>query len=105
MTESTEEEVATAMRAMTNAKAVGSDGLLVELSKLGLQQYRAVLMELLPINDPHLTREKVPQQWKYVVITVLHKNDKTERGNYHSISLVSHAGRVLHKVVTIKLSD
>ena len=34
----TEKEVATAMKAMTNAKAVGPDGLPAELLKLGLQQ-------------------------------------------------------------------
>ena len=36
--EPTEEEIATAMKAMANAKAVGPDGLPAELLKLGLQQ-------------------------------------------------------------------
>ena len=36
-TKPTEEEVATAMKAMKNAKTVGSDGLPVELLKLGLR--------------------------------------------------------------------
>ena len=44
--EPTEEEIATAMKAMANAKAVGPDGLSVELLKLGLQQDRAILREL-----------------------------------------------------------
>ena len=35
--EPTEEEIATAMKAMANAKAVGPDGLPAELLKLGLQ--------------------------------------------------------------------
>ena len=34
--EPTEEEIASAMKAMANAKAVGPDGLLMELLKLGL---------------------------------------------------------------------
>ena len=43
---------------------------------------------------------KVPRQWKDAVITVLHKKgDKTECGNYRGISFVSHAGKVLLKVV------
>ena len=47
---------------------------------------------------------KVPQQWKDAVITVLHKRgDKTECGNYRGISLVSHAGKVLLKVVARRL--
>ena len=48
---------------------------------------------------------KVPQQWKDAVITVLYKKgDKTECGNYRGISLVSHAGNVLFKVVARRLS-
>ena len=40
-----------------------------------------------------------------MVITVLHKkSDKTECGNYRGISLVSHAGKVLLKVVARRLS-
>ena len=48
---------------------------------------------------------KVLQQWKDAVITVLHKKgDKAECGNYRGISLVSHAGKVLLKVVARRLS-
>ena len=36
--EPTEEEIATAMKAMSNTKTAGSDGLPVELLKLALQQ-------------------------------------------------------------------
>ena len=49
---------------------------------------------------------KVPQQqWKDAVITVLlKKGDKMECGNYRGIFLVSHAGKVLLKVVARRLS-
>ena len=48
---------------------------------------------------------KIPQQWEDAVITVLHKKcDKTEYGNYRNISLVSHAGKVLFKVIARRLS-
>ena len=59
-----------------------------------------------PSHHPHLAREgEVPQQWKDAVITVLHKKgDKTECGNYRGISLVSHSGKVLLKVVARRLS-
>ncbi|CAM9799616.1 unnamed protein product, partial [Ascophyllum nodosum] len=43
--EPTEEEIATAMKAMVNEKAVGPDGLPAELLKLGLQQGRIILLE------------------------------------------------------------
>ena len=40
------EEIATSMKAMANAKAVGPDGLPAELLKLGFQQDRTILLEL-----------------------------------------------------------
>ena len=64
-TEPTEEEVATAMKAMSNAKAVGSDGLPEELLKLGQRQNRSILLELhRRMYHSHLARGrgKVPQQ-------------------------------------------
>ena len=103
--EPTEEEIATAMKAMVNAKAVGPDGLPAELLKLGLQQDRTILRELQRLTILIWRQGKVPQQWKYAVIRVFHKKgDKTECGNYRGISLVSHAGKVLFKVVARRLS-
>ena len=90
--EPTEEEIATVMKAGTKAKAVGSDDHPAELLKL----HRFTTL---------IWREgKVSQQWKNAVITVLHKKgDTTERVNYRCISLVSHAGKVLLKVVARRL--
>ena len=45
-TQPTEEEITSAMQAMTNAKAVGPDGLSAELLELRLQQDRTILLEL-----------------------------------------------------------
>ena len=101
-----EEEIATAMKAMANAKAVGPDGLPAELLKLGLQQDRTILRELHRLTILIWRQGRVPQQqWKYAVIIVLHKKgDKTECGNYRGISLVSHAGKVILKVVARRLT-
>ena len=102
----TEEEIATAMKAMANEKAVGPDALPAELLKLGLQQDRAILLELHRLTTLIWREGKVLQQWKDPVITVLHeKGDKTECGNYSGSSLVSHAGKVLLKVVARRLGS
>ena len=99
--EPTEEEIATAMKAMANEKAVG---LSAELLELGLQQDRTILLEFHRLTTLIWRKGNVPQQWKDAVITVLHrKGDKTECGNYRGISLVSHAGKVLLKVVARRL--
>ena len=93
------------MKAMANAKAVGPDGLPAELPKLGLQQDQTILRELHRLTILIWRQGKVPQQWRYTIITVLcKKGDKTECGNYRGISLVSHAGEVLLKVVARPLS-
>ena len=103
--EPTEEEIATAMEEMANAKAVGPDGLLPELLKLGLEQDRTILLELHRLPNLIWRAGKAPKQWKYAVITVFHKKgDKTECGHYRCISLVSHAGKVVLKVVARRLS-
>ena len=60
--EPTEEEIATAMKAMTNAKAVGPDDLLVALLKLGLQQDRTILLEFHRLIILIWREAKVPQQ-------------------------------------------
>ena len=101
----TEEETATAMKAMANEKAVGPDGLPAELMKLGLQQDRTILLEFHRLTTLNWRQGKVPQQWKDAVNTGLHKKgDKMECGNYRGISLVSHAGKVLLKVIVTRLS-
>ena len=103
--EPTEEEIAIAMKAMSNTKAVGPDGLSAELLKLGLQLDRTILRELHRLTIRIWRQGKVPQQWKDAIITVLHKKgDKKKCGNYRGISLVSQAGKVLLKVVVRKLS-
>ncbi|CAN0460303.1 unnamed protein product, partial [Ascophyllum nodosum] len=97
--EPTEEELATAMNEIANAKAVGPDGLPTELLKLGLQQDRTILLELHRLITLIWREGKVLQLWKDAVIIVLYKmGDKTEYGNYRGIFLVSHAGKVLFKV-------
>ena len=79
--ESTEEEIATAMKAMANAKAVGPDGLPAELLKLELRQDRTILRELHRLTILIWRQGNVPRQWKDAVITILYKKgDKTECG-------------------------
>ena len=92
-TESIEEEVAKAMKAMTNAKAVESDDLSVELFKLELRQTRAILMDLQGLIITLTWCEgKVAQQCKDVVNPVLiKKNDKKRRMR----KLLRHLARVL----------
>ena len=102
--EPTKKEIAIAMKTMASAKAVGPDGFPLELLELGLRQDPTVLLELLRLTTLLRRKGKFTQQWKDAFITVLHKKgDKMECGNYRGISLVSHAGKVLIKVVARRL--
>ena len=48
--------------------------------------------------------EEIPQEWKDATIKVLHKkSDRSDCNNFRGISLVSHAGKVLLKIVANRL--
>ena len=92
---------------LANGKAVGPDGVSVELFEIALN------------GDPTLRRRlldivaciwwgggEVPQQWKDVTNNVLHKKrDRTKRGNYRGISLEAHPGKILLKIIARRLSE
>ena len=101
------QELTGAIRSLVNGKAVEPDGVSIELFKITLN------------GDPALRRRRlldivlciwrgggVPQQWKYAIIMVLHKQkDRTECGNYRGISLVAHAGKMLLKIIARRPSE
>ena len=100
----TDEENATAMKAMANVKAAGPDGLPAELLKLGLEQDRTIQLELHRLTTLIWREGKAPQQLKDAVMIVLHnKDDKTECEYYRGISLLSHGGKVFLEVVARRL--
>ena len=103
--EQTESEVIGALRSMANAKAVGPDELPVELLKLGINHAPTVLREFHRVIKLVWHQREVPQRWRDAVIKVLHKRkDRAECGNHRGISLVTHASKVLLKIVPTKLS-
>ena len=92
---------------MANRKAVGPDGLPVELLKVLVDEGDSDNMASFDeIIIAVCRRGRVPQRWKDATIKVLHKKkDRPECGNYRCISLVAHAGKVLLKVIAGRLSD
>ena len=75
-------ELADAIRSLANGKAVGPDGVSIELLKIILNGDPALCRRLLDIVV-RIRRGEVPQQWKDVIIMVIHKKkDRTECGNY-----------------------
>ena len=100
------QELTDAIRSLGNGKAVGPDGVPVELFRIALNGDPALLQRLLDIVVGIWRGGDVPQQWKDAIIKVLYKSkDRTECGNYRDISLVAHAGKILLKIIARRLSD
>ena len=99
------QKLADAIRSLANGKAVGPDGVSVELFKITLNGDSTLHRRLLDIVVRIWRGDEVPQQWKCGIIMVLHKKkDRTECGNYRGISLVAYAGKILLKVIARRLS-
>ena len=95
-----------AIRSMVNGKAVGPDGVSVVLFKITLNGVSALRRRLVDIVVRIWRGGEVPQQRKYDIIMVLHKKtDQTECGNYRGISLVTHAGKILLKIIARRLRE
>ena len=102
----TMQELTDDIRSLANGKAVGPDGVSVELFKITLNGDPALRRRLLDIVVRIWRGGEVPQQWKDAIIMVLHKKkDRTECGNYRDISLVWHAGKILLKIIARRLSE
>ena len=71
--EPTEEEVASALRSMANAKAVGPDELPVELLKLELHHDTTVLRKFHKVITRVWRDGRVLQRWRDAVLKILHK--------------------------------
>ena len=96
----TMQELTDAICFLANGKAVGADGVSVELFKITLDGDPALRWRLLDIEVCIWRGAEKPQQWKYAIIMVLHKKkDRTEFGNYRGISLVAHAGKILLEII------
>ena len=100
------QELTDVIRSLANGKAVGPDGVIVELFKITLNGDPALRRRLLDIVVRIWRGGEVPQQWKYAIIMVLHKKkNQTECGNYRDISLVAHADKILLKTIARRLSE
>ena len=101
------QELTGAIHSLANEKkAVGPDGVSIELFKITLNGDPALRRRLLDTVVRIWKGGEVPQQWKDAIIMILHqKKDQTECGNYRSISLVAHAGKILLKIIARRLSE
>ena len=98
-----ESEVKRALGSITVNKARGSDGIPVELFQILKDDAVKVL---------HSTCQQIwktqqwPQDWKRsVFILIPEKGNAKECSNYHTVALISYAGKVMLKILHGKLQQ
>ena len=94
-------EVKWALGSITTNKASGGDEIPVEL----LQIFKNDAMKVLhSICQQIWKTQQWPQDWKRsVFIPIPKKGNATECSNYHTIALISHASKVMLKILQARL--
>ena len=90
-------------RSITTNKASGCDGIPVEL----FQTLKDDAMKVLhSICQQIWKTQQWPQDWKRsVFIPILKKHNPKECSNYHTIALISHASKVMLKILQARLQQ
>ena len=96
-------EVKWALGSITTNKASGGDGIPVEL----FQILKDVAVKVLhAICQQILKTQQWPQDWKRsVFIPISKKGNAKEWSNYHTIALISHASKVMLKILQARLQQ
>ena len=96
-------EVKWALEGITTNKASGCDGIPVELFQILKDDAVKVLLS---ICQQIWKTQQWPQDWKRsVFIPVLKKGSPKECSNYHTIALISHASKVMLKILQARLQQ
>ena len=96
-------EVKLALENITMNKASGGDGIPVELFQILKDE---------AVNVQHSVCQQIwktqqwPQDWKRsVFIPMLKKGNAKKCSNYHTIALISHASKVMLRILQVKLQQ
>ena len=94
-------EVKWALESITTNKASGGDGIPVELLQILKDDAMKVLHS---ICQQIWKTEQRPQDWKRsVFIPIPKKGNAKECSNYHTVALISHASKVMLKILQARL--
>ena len=96
-------EVKWALGSITTNKTRGGDGIPVELFQILKDDAVKVLHS---ICQQSWKTQQWPQDWKRsVFIPIPKKGDAKECSNYHTIALISHASKVMLKILQARLQQ
>ena len=95
-------EVKRALGSITTNKASGGDGIPVEL----FQILKVDVKVLHSICKQNWKTQQWPQDWKRSVFSPLSKKGNAkECSNYHMIALISHASRVMFRILQARIQE
>ena len=96
-------EIKWALESITTNKASGGDGIPVEL----FQILKNAAVKVLHLICQHIWKsQQWPQDWKRsVFIPIPKKNNAKECSNYCTIALISHANKVILKILLARLQQ
>ena len=98
-----ESEVKWALESITTNKASGGDGIPIELFQMLKDDAEKTLHSLCQQIWKTL---QWPQDWKKsVFIPIPKKGNAKKCSNYHTIALISHASKVMLKILQARLQD
>ena len=96
-------EVNWALESITTNKASGGDGIPVELFPVLIEDAMKVLQS---INQQIWKTQQWPQDWKRSVFIPTPKKDNAKECSiYHTIALISHASKVMLKILQARLQQ
>ena len=96
-------EVKWALESITTNKASGSDGIPVELFQILKDDAVKVMRSICQQN---CKTQQWPQEWKRsVFIPILKKGNSKEHSHYCTIALISHASKVMLKVLQARIQQ
>ena len=96
-------EVKWVLRSITTNKASGGDGISAELFQILKDDVVKVLHS---ICQQIWKTQQWPQDWKRLVfIPIPKKANAKECSNYHTVTLVSHASKVIFKILLARLQQ
>ena len=96
-------EVKWALESMTTSKASGDDGILVQLFQILKDDAMKVLHS---VRQQIWKTQQWPQGWKRLVfIPIPKKGNAKECSKYHTIALISHANKVMFKILQARFQQ
>ena len=98
------EEVEVALKGMKHGKAMGPDGIPVEVWKSLGEEGVDMLLDLL---QKIFEQEKMPEEWRDSVIVLIfkEKGDIQDCGNYRGIKMISHTMKIWERIIDRRLRE